>query len=145
MENTKCECCGASLKAYWHTLTPGLVSTLIRMIQAVKTKGVNEIHLQKEVEMTKNQYNNFQKLRFFGLVAKVRNDDSTHKTGYWLITNRGGEFLRGKISIPRRVKTFRNQVEDHDPETVFIYRYLNQFPWFETEFQFEIVDGKVIT
>lgn len=38
------------------------------------------------------------------------------KPGYWGITHRGGQFLKGEIFVPLNVKTFRNKIVDHGPE-----------------------------
>ena len=145
MINKKCEYCNASLKEYWHSLTPGLIKTLFKFVKAVKEKGVNEIHLQTEVELTKSEYNNFQKLRFHALVAKVKREDQTHKTGYWLITARGGQFLRGEIEIPYSVRTFRNRIVGYSDRQISIKEFRNKLLWFETDFDFEIFEGDVIS
>jgi len=141
-----CEHCGAQLKIWKHSLTPGLVDILVSFIQAIKDKGENKIHLQTEAKLPPNQYNNFQKLRYFGLVAKVKDDEGTHLAGYWLITRLGGEFLRAETAIPRWVKTFRNHIEEKSEEVVFINDVYNRyFPitWFQKKFECAIQQGKV--
>src|SRR3990167_9444573 len=115
INKNRCEHCGANLKAFWHTLTPGLAAILIKCFKFVRENNKNEFHLQKDLHLNVNEFSNFTKLRFHALVAKI--DD---KPGYWLVTKRGGEFLRGEISIPPKVKTFRNRVEGHSTETVTI-------------------------
>ncbi len=82
------------MKPFWHTLNPGLVSVLIKCIEFVREHDKNEFHLQRDLHLNVNEFSNFTKLRFHALVAKV---DS--KPGYWLITARGGQFLRGKIAV----------------------------------------------
>lgn len=134
IEKTKrCEHCGASLKIFWRRLTPGLVSALVEAIKYVHGANKNEFHLQKHLpSLTKTQYNNFQKLRFHALVAKIDG-----KAGYWLITARGGEFLRGERAVPMRVSTFRNKVVGHSEETVHISSLKNRIPEFESQFAYE--------
>ena len=130
---------GAGMKAFWHTLNPGLVSILVKAIQFVHARGRNDFHLQKDLHLSVNEFSNFTKLRFHALVAKVNG-----KPGYWLITARGGQFLRGEVSVPLRVKTFRNQVKDHSPELVHIDELKGRIPMFEKEYAFEVmpVSGK---
>lgn len=136
-----CANCGESMKAYWHSLTSGLVGDLIKAIEFVRTNNKNCFHLAKDLQLTKSQYNNFQKLRFHALVAK----DKDHKeAGYWLITKRGGQFLRGEVEVPRRVQTFRNSVIEHSDELVSIRNFKNDFPFFESEFASEIQQGKLL-
>lgn len=128
----RCPHCGANMKAFWHTLNSGLVGILIEAIQFVRANNKNEFHLQKDLHLTVNQFSNFTKLRFHGLVAKVEG-----KAGYWLITKKGGEFLRGELSVPARVKTFRNRVKEHSEDTIHIRDLKYKFPAFESEYAYE--------
>lgn len=127
----RCPHCGASMKAYWQNLTPGLVSALISAIVFVNKNNKNFFHLQKDLSLSKTQYNNFQKLRFHALVAK------TEKAGYWLITKRGGQFLRGEIEVPKEVLTFRNRVKEHSVGLVGIKSFRGKVPYFDSEFAYE--------
>lgn len=128
----RCPYCGANMKAFYHTLTPGIVSILVKAIQFVHARGTNEFHLQKDLHLSVNEFSNYTKLRFHGLVAHVEG-----KPGYWLITSRGGQFLRGETSVPLKVKTFRNRVIDHSPELVHIDELRGKIPWFEKQFAYE--------
>lgn len=133
-----CANCGESMKAYWHNITTGLVSDLIKAIEFVKSNNKNSFHLARDLQLNKSEYNNFQKLRFHGLVAKDK------KVGYWLITKRGGQFLRGEISIPKSVQTFRNQVIGHSEDSVSFRNFKSDFPYFQSEFAQEIQQGKLL-
>jgi DNA-directed RNA polymerase subunit M/transcription elongation factor TFIIS len=127
-----CDHCGASMKKHWHSITPGLATALVKFRLAVHNKNSNSIHLQSEINLTKNEYNNFQKLRFHALIAK------TGKTGYWLLTHRGAQFLNGEMAIPERVETFRNRVVAHSEELVTIQQvYGGEKPIFEQSFDFD--------
>jgi hypothetical protein len=127
-----CPTCGAGLKMFWHTLNSGLVTTLIQCIQFVHANNRNEFHLQNDLHLTVNQFSNFTKLRFHALVAKVDG-----KPGYWLITKRGGQFLRGEIAVPLKVKTFRNKVLEHSHELIHINELKGKVPVFEREYAYE--------
>ena len=128
----RCPHCGANMKAFWHTLNPGLVSVLIKCIQFVHDHNKNEFHLQNDLHLNVNEFSNFTKLRFHALVAKVED-----KPGFWLITARGGSFLRGEIAVPFRVKTFRNRVLEHSPELIHINELKGKVPEFQREYAFE--------
>lgn len=91
-------------------LSPGLVRTLIKFKEAVERYNKNDIHLQREADLTKNEYNNFQKLRYHGLVHKVRNGEKGYHSGRWLITRLGGQFLRCEVGVCRDVYVLDNQV-----------------------------------
>jgi hypothetical protein len=121
------------MKAYFHTLTPGLVSVLITAVEFVHGAGRNEFHLQDDLHLSVNAFCNVTKLRFHALIAKVDG-----KPGFWCITARGGQFLRGEICVPLRVKTFRNQVIDHSKELIHINELRGKIPVFEQKFAYEI-------
>lgn len=131
-ETTICEACGAHNNAFWHSLTPGLVDTLILFKRVVLDKG-NSIHIAKDIELTYSQRANFSKLRVHGLVAK----DDNEGAGYWLLTHRGSEFLKGNIQVPARVQTVNNRVVDHDDELVTVSHVYGSTPYFEQEFETE--------
>lgn len=136
----RCPHCGASMKKYWHKITPGLVKTLVKVYKAVSAKRENAVS-KKDLSLTHSEYGNFQKLRFHGLIAKYKVDGEWHK-GDWLITHRGAQFLRGEIEIPEKVLTFRNKVEGHTDETVNIKNVMASEPYFETDFGYEIFEPK---
>lgn len=139
-EHTKCPHCGASMKMYWHRLTPGIIKALIKARSHVYRTGINRFHLYDDLvgdtELTTTEQMNWTKLRFHGLVAKSRKDGAI-ESGYWLITSRGFQFLRGDIAIPKRVQTFRNKVVDHDPDRVDIGQVIGTTPYFERRDQFD--------
>lgn len=128
----QCPYCSAGLKEYWHKLTPMLVNGLVKMKQKIINKNENRIHLQDDLSLSKTEYNNFQKLRFHGLIAHCKNEDGSRDSGYWLITKRGSEFLKGSLSIPDRVKTFRNHVVGHSTHLVSIAGVIGSTPFAES-------------
>ena len=131
-ETHTCPECGQQSYVYWFTLTPGLVGALVKLKRAVIDKGENSVHTRKDMdgtpnELTKNEYGNFTRLRFHGLVAK---DDDAGR-GYWLLTKRGNAFLKGQESVPRRVQTLNNKVIGHDEVWVTIEEVMGSTPYFE--------------
>lgn len=143
---TKCENCGANMKVWIHSLTPGLVNTLIkfgRVAISKKVRGKNTaIHLQNEAMLTKNEYNNFQKLRYFDLVMT---DEKMR--GSWILTMRGYDFLRNKITVSRKVHTFRNSVVEKSDEQITIhqvFRGRQTVDYWEKEFDYNIVKPKLL-
>lgn len=119
----KCPVCRESMKAYWHTLTPGLVKALGKFYGAVVAKGVNDVHVDEDMngtqfELTKNERSNWTKLRYHALVVKVKDENGQHVQGHWLLSRRGKQFLTEGLEVPKRVKTFRNVVVDHDEQLV---------------------------
>ena len=134
-----CECCGHRINPRKESLSKGLVDTLIVFGRAVKRLEKNEIHLQEEVELNKNQYNNFQKLRYHGLVAKVKD-----RTGYWLLTRNGLGFLRGEKSVPKTIYIQNNRIVEHGDDNIMIYDYSElDGEYWQKEFSINI-DNKLL-
>jgi hypothetical protein len=138
-----CPCCGVKLNGRWENLSKGLVKSLIKFRQGVLDKNENSIHLQTDLLLSKNEYNNFQKLRYHGLIAHYRNPVTKEPvSGYWLLTRRGNQFAKGDIHIPKKVMIFRNKIFERSDEYVSIEEVMkdpnfNYWPSkFDTHFEF---------
>lgn len=130
-----CPTCGHEETAYWRTLNAGNVRALIKFRRAIGYHGRNEIHLYKDMDghdfkLTTAEQMNWTKLRFHGLVAKVK-EDGQIKRGYWLLTARGAAFLRGDLDVPRKVKTLNNRVIEHDDVYVSVDQVAGSRPVFD--------------
>lgn len=106
-----CPHCGSKITARKESLSRGLMDTLYKFADATTRIGKAEIHLQKDTHLTKNQYNNFQKLRYFGLVAKGS------EPGKWLLTSRGRDFLLGGV-VSKHVWVQNNRVVRRSDATI---------------------------
>lgn len=102
-----CVHCGAKLMARWERISPLLIKCLQKMNDRVRATQLNNVCISKDLGLTKNEYNNFQKLRYHGLIAHVEGE-----SGHWLITRRGSEFLTGSLKIPIKVKIYRNLISE---------------------------------
>ena len=107
-KKTFCECCGASLMTHKHSISKSLVVGLIRLYKAGGECNI------KELGLTRNQWDNFQKLKYWGLVQQV-NVDGKQKTGVWKVTPKGLSFLAGREFIPKTLRTFRGAVVPSEP------------------------------
>lgn len=141
----RCVRCNASTKRYWHKLTPGLVSALVKINKAVNLKKENDIRIDripKDIALTHVERCNWQKLRLHGLIARVRFFGQV-KRGRWLITRKGFRFLHGK-EIPSRVLSFRNRVVGHSDEMTTITDVVRSTPYFESieDIRFEYPEPK---
>lgn len=110
---------------------------MIKFRKAIKERGRNYIHLYQDMtgslELTTQEQMNWTKLRFHALVAKA------DIRGYWLLTKRGAQFLRGEISIPTRVQTYRNKVVAKDVYEIKIGNMVDTYPTWDSveDMQFE--------
>ena len=142
-KDSKCPHCGANMFIHGHRLSKGLTNSLIKFKEAVIRNQKNSVHLQTELALTKNQYNNFQKLRYHGLVAKCTDPETKERiSGYWLLTKRGNEFLKDLIAVPHTVYTFRNKIVDKHPERVKMSDILkdNDLPVWDKDFICDYAD-----
>lgn len=144
-KDCKCPHCGASMLVHKHNLSKGVVKSLVKMKQAIFKFNRNSIHLEEIGLNTSSQFNNFQKLRYFGLIAKYEEPKSKKNlAGYWLLTKRGNQFLKGEIAVSRSVYTFRNKIVDRDQVKLMISEILSdpEIPeWQERlDFPFDYAD-----
>ena len=138
----QCPYCHASLKKYWHSITPGLVKTLIKCY-VYASEHDNEFKM-RDLNLDHSEYGNFQKLRFHALIAK-RKQDGERVERVWLITGRGADFLKGVMTIPDRVQTFRNRVVEHSPIMVNVRDVMRSEPYWEEKFDFNLFEPKQLS
>ena len=113
MTDKFCECCGAKLVKYKHSLSKSLLRCLY-IPSALGYKSFNP----GELDMNYNQRANFQKLQYWGLVERCDQDKA--KGGDWRITEKGWFFLRGEIKVHKIAWTFRGKLERYDGEEVSV-------------------------
>lgn len=126
-----CEHCGQKIREYRVGISPMMIKTLVKFRMAILDKGENMAHLLKDFEgrdyeLTRHEWNNFTRLRFHALTAKVKDE-----SGYWLLTKRGADFLNGKVEIPKYVWIRNNRVVDYSEEKVFIKDIIGSQPYME--------------
>jgi len=140
-ESPKCPHCGASMAIHQHTLGKGLLDTFLLFSRAIKMSMTSSIHLQKQLPLDKNQYNNFQKLRYFSLVSK-----DTVRSGYWSITEKGLDFIANRIAISISVKTFRNKIVESSNDKGFVNDLITGYSkeYWQKEFPYQIKMSKIV-
>jgi hypothetical protein len=115
-ESRICETCGAKIVMYKHSLSRGIVSGLIQLLDKSPNKPINI----KRLHLSRNQWDNFQKLRYWDLVKQVM-VDGKRKKGVWQITERGKAFLFGEISVSKSVWTYHGEFKKYDGKDIKIY------------------------
>ncbi len=98
-----CDHCGNKVTAYTHSLNVPLVKALRQLVDFYDRNRV-PCNLQKHLNLTKNQYNNFQKLQYFKLVH--RDID-----GY-VPTRLGTGFIEGNAEILNPAGTLGKEILD---------------------------------
>lgn len=96
-ENNKiCECCGAKVVTYTHRINKGLTIAMKRLYDAGRTEHLENLRL------TNSQRANFQKLKYWGLVKQ-----SSERSGVWVLTDRGTNFVEGRTAVPSHAASYR--------------------------------------
>lgn len=127
LKPTYCEHCGHTSRPRKETLSLGLVESLKLMHAAVKSKKRNEFSFDHDVKWDYTRIANFQKLRYHGLIHHVKNFDGSIKSGYWLITTTGLEFLKNKKSIPKNVYVNENRIIAYGATQVRVSDFYSEF------------------
>jgi len=113
-ESKFCECCGAKTVKYKHSFSEALAVGLYKLYEF----GNISINL-KHLGLTRNQWDNFQKLRYWGLVKQAYRPDGTRLNGEWIVTQEGIDFIERGTSIQKSVWTYRGKTVDFDGDTCF--------------------------
>jgi len=104
-----CECCGQTISPRRERISKGIVRSLYKMAIYVKALKLNKVHPRNDLELTKSEYNNFQKLRYRGLIAKYKSNGEI-LPGYWLITHKGYSFLNNESPTANYVSVLNNRI-----------------------------------
>ena len=113
-EKEFCNHCGQKILKNKHCFSRSLADLLL--LTARKFEVNEPFHLQKDLNLTKNQYANYQKLQYFGLIDK-HYQDGRRLGGYWHLTKRAGEVLNGS-GVPQWIQTFNNKVQEVSEERI---------------------------
>lgn len=115
MANVKrCPHCEAKMVEYKHSFSKALAVGLGRL----HFLGGGPINI-KNLGLTRNQWDNFQKLRYWGLVAKATKQDGTRAGGEWILTQKGRDFIEHGLAITKSVWTYRGDTVRFDGDTCF--------------------------
>lgn len=111
----RCYACDATIVEYRHTLGLGLVSALHKF-----ARTGSPLNVHRHLGLTTNQWDNFQKLRYWDLVAKCYDEEGKRIQGLWSLTDVAVHFLQGKKLLPRAVWTYRGVVQRFDSDLISV-------------------------
>lgn len=111
-----CTHCHQTIKIYRYGISTTMVTVLRQMAKQV---GRGAIDVDK-LDLKHSERTQLTKMRFHGLVAKVK-EDGRQVARHWIITTKGWQFL-GSHEIPAKVIVYNNQVLGHDGGTTSIAR-----------------------
>jgi hypothetical protein len=105
---------------YHHRLNAPMVIALRRLYNAGRAVNLATLGL------TRNQWDNFQKLRYFGLVRQVE-VGGQRKRGVWDITENGREFVTGTLILRNAVWTYRGETVRFDGDLVHVSQVVDGY------------------
>lgn len=114
-----CSNCHQAIKIYRYGISTSMVRVLKAMARSTD-KGTGRAIDVDELKLRHSERTQLTKMRFHGLVAKVK-DDGRQIPRHWLITRKGWAFL-GNEPVPAKVLVYNNQVLGHDGGTTEIKR-----------------------
>lgn len=132
-----CVSCGQRVpQARKETLSRIKVEILMSAGRLVAERMSNRFKLKDVEACTEpSHYNNFQKLRYHGLIAKAKVDGQLVRNE-WVITRNGFRFLRGVISLPKYVLIKQNHVVERSDLLVNLTEVWRGAPYLETSFEY---------
>jgi len=96
----KCPHCGQTVKVYRRRIYAAMVKALASLYRAVDGKPDKYVHVSKIYDKT--TCGDFAKLKYWGLIDELdKVDGATRTSGFWRITERGIDFLQGKIRVAK--------------------------------------------
>lgn len=108
----KCDRCHRSIKLYKYRANKTMARILRLMANATDSQQDRAIDIET-INLKYHERGQITKMRFHGLVAKVKDADGHHKGRHWLITRKGWDWLGGK-EIPAKAVVYNNQVLGHE-------------------------------
>ena len=112
-EGTKCPCCGQRVALNPITITYTMAQGLLTLYNKPRVP----IHV-RELNISSSG-GAFAQLSKWGLIVSENNDDETKRTsGKWYITDKGEQFVRGEITIPKKAFVYNNKVREWSSEKI---------------------------
>lgn len=126
-----CPCCGQYCKVYHRTLNSAMAQFLIWLVLEYEKRtscvsgnvwiNVNDGPLIQN----RKGGGDFAKLRYWGLIEQMANEDETKRTsGYWRPTQTGIDFVYDKVTVPKKVRLYLNEPIGFAEERVTIQNAL---------------------
>jgi hypothetical protein len=118
-EGVECPCCKKWAQRYIRKVDSLMARYLISLYEAHRRTKKTWV---KFLEVTKgNTHGTYYYSRHWGL-SETQNESTEKRrgTGLWRLTNKGRDFVLGKISIPKLARIYRNEADWFSPEEIHI-------------------------
>ena len=136
-EGITCPCCNQRVQMYRRSITSAMACALI-LLSRRETKHGEWIHIEKFLKdidkLPASICGDVPKLRFWGLIERKQGerDDGSTRIGCYRLTDKGRDFVNGKITCQKYAKIYNNTLFGFEGENYFIYDCLkNKFNYNE--------------
>ena len=143
-EGLNCPACGQNVKLYEYKLFRMSAIALIYLYKLTRDNPEKVyFHVSKYAEAIpgkKIRSPHFAELRFWGfIVAKDRKTKESNASGFWAITEKGKNFVEGRISVPERIMMFNNKWQGFAGEAIMIEDAM------ENSFEYQEMMGDILS
>lgn len=106
-----CPCCDQHVKMYRRKLTSSMAWVLIMMYRDDLTEFSHIEDYLKKKDIPSGVRGDFPKLRYWVLIEKeeVKREDGSSRNGNYRLTDKGIQFVKGLIKVPKYVKIYNSK------------------------------------
>lgn len=121
-KGTRCPCCDRFSKRYRRKLNSGMARVLIWLVRETERSGDEWIDVPARAPAWVLRSNESGKMAWWGLVEVRENesDPSRKTTGDRKVTQKGFDFVYGRVTVPARVILYNDACEGFDGEDITI-------------------------
>lgn len=107
-----CPCCGKRVISQVHTITSGLTKYLERIYEEGGYNNRDYVHVTSTIfDKDLVRIRRYSFLKHWGLLIALPGKGEKSKTsGMWKVTEKGEQFLRNKISIPKMILLYNKKL-----------------------------------
>lgn len=132
-EGIDCPCCNQRAKTYKRKLNSAMAVCLIEMYHQVIDAPGSYVHIKDMMKASQRftlnmNGGNFATMHYWSLIFEMAKDpEVTEKrtTGNWRITQKGIDFVEGRLTVPKYVFTYNMHLEGLSPEQISIKEALS--------------------
>lgn len=128
-EGTHCPLCKQKVQMYSKMIDSNMVKYLIVLYKLTAKKTNREyFHTETDLKVTQKVGGSFAKLRWWGLIEQKEKDTdytTSRTSGLWKITDKGKQYVRGEIKLPKYVKLYNQKFYGTEGDDIDIRHSLN--------------------
>lgn len=139
-EGLKCPCCRRWAAIYKTGINKSMIFCLIVIYRALEDRPEKYLHVEDHfVDLGIKIKGVHGKLKYWGILEQKPNKDTKKKaSGYWKLTQKGIDFVQGRISVPKYVYLFDDRALRFSKEEVTFKDRFDSFDYEKTMARFSI-------